>query len=216
MISGELDKLLQTKKILCFDFDGVIKDSNDVKKNAFVDLFDNASSVLKRQIATHHTEHLGTSRYIKIPYYMRLASLELSPEKISIYESRFSEIVTRKVIDSRWVPGAHEFIARCSVTHSLYIISATPQKELDFIVHELSLDRFFQSAYGSPTSKEEAIKDILRLTGSTQSDALFFGDGLTDLRAAKNTGLSFILVCNSQNMSVQDLVPASSRIQNFL
>jgi len=211
-----LDQLLQTKRILCFDFDGVIKDSNEVKKNAFVDLFENASPDLRREIATHHTENLGTSRYIKIPHYMRLASLELSPEKISFYESRFSEAVTRKVIDSRWVPGAHEFISRCSVTHSLYIISATPQKELDLILQELSLYRFFKAAYGSPTSKEEAIKDILKLTGSTQSDALFFGDGLTDLRAAKNTGLSFILVCNSQNKSVQDLVPAVSRIPNFL
>ena len=47
MIKVNFSKLISTFKIVIWDFDGVIKDSNFIKENAFIDIFDNISKVHK-------------------------------------------------------------------------------------------------------------------------------------------------------------------------
>ena len=51
---------------IIFDFDGVILDSNNAKKDAFVECYQDLNDNLKEKIAKYHLKNLGVNRYIKI------------------------------------------------------------------------------------------------------------------------------------------------------
>ena len=64
------DKLLNSYKYIFWDFDGVIKESVNIKNEAFKKLFaDQSKSIIKR-ISYHHLANGGMSRFEKIPIYI--------------------------------------------------------------------------------------------------------------------------------------------------
>ena len=63
-------------KILFWDFDGVIKDSVEVKTQAFFQLFEPFGELVAEKVRKHHEAHGGMSRFDKFPIYLQWAGLE--------------------------------------------------------------------------------------------------------------------------------------------
>ena len=176
---------LDTFEILFWDFDGVIKDSVEVKTWAFEELFKPFGKTVSDKVKLHHIENGGMSRYEKIPLYLNWANVEPTNKSVNDMCSQFSIIVKNKVINSPWVPGAYKFLEYHSSNYTSIITSATPQSELLDICKILNIDRFFSKIYGSPTSKSNAIKISLDNYRIDSNKCLMFGDAQADIDAAK-------------------------------
>ena len=179
-------------KAVIFDFDGVIAESVDVKTEAFKELFNYRPDIVG-DVEKFHLENGGMSRYDKFRYiYKELLKEPLSDERFNELCERFHVMVVDKVVESSFVPGAQEVLDLCQEKYTMYIVSGTPQEEMDEVVRRRKLGRYFYAVFGSPTSKTDLINDILKDKGYKPEEVLFIGDSRNDLKAAEDTGVPFI------------------------
>lgn len=184
---------LERYKIFFFDFDGVIKNSNDVKGRAFQQLFtDRASSDLLEKIYDFHVRHGGISRTEKIKIFLEWQQIESSAEAIQKYCEKFSKLVVENVINSDYIDGVIEFINTVSDIGTAFVISATPQQEILHICESLKLDKYFSAIYGWPITKETAIRRVLLEYKAAPNECVFFGDSEADRRASNQTKVDFV------------------------
>jgi phosphoglycolate phosphatase-like HAD superfamily hydrolase len=179
-------------RLIILDFDGVILESVSVKTAAFRTLFSTEPDHVD-EIVEFHINNGGMSRYDKFRYiYHHILKKELDPATFDRLSETFSDLVFQAVIDVPFVPGASEFLEHYGREIPLYIVSATPEKELKEIVRARNLTRYFRNVYGAPRKKAECIQEILLGSGSQAPEVLFVGDALNDLAAAQSSGVKFI------------------------
>ncbi len=176
-----------------FDFDGVLVDSNAVKVDAFQALFADYDKPTVARIVAYHIQHGGISRVEKIEHaYRHIINQPLSDEELARLATAYSELVVDKVIAVPWIDGAKEFLDSARGTLPLFVISGTPEKELQYILEQRGMRWYFQQVLGSPIKKPEHIRNILNSYRLTPQNCVFVGDALTDYNAARQTGLHFI------------------------
>jgi len=210
----DLKVVFNNAKIVFWDFDGVIKDSNDVKTQAFIDLFDAYGSNVVQAVVAHHIKNGGISRFEKIPIYLEsYAGQKLNDDIIAVYLKKFSNMVVQKVIDSSWVPGVLNTIKNKRSSQKFILVTGTPHDEIRIILETLKIDRYFDTFYGSPNKKETIIKQYLDLFTISSVDSLYFGDSYTDYFAAKTNDVPFVYV-NSSNDMDKRIIP-TYMVHNF-
>ncbi len=175
-----------------FDFDGVILESVDIKGEAFRDLFAHEESNLQQIVDLHYSQG-GMSRYRKFEIiYNDILDRPLSKEQKEILGKRFAELVVQKVIACPFVSGAYEFLTEHYMENKLFIVSGTPDQELQDIVCRRDLDRYFIEIHGAPRNKTEIVLDILKRHNLSAPRVFFVGDAINDYDAAYQTGTCFI------------------------
>jgi phosphoglycolate phosphatase-like HAD superfamily hydrolase len=202
-------------KIVFWDFDGVIKESVDVKTQAFVDIFKEFGPELTQKVKKHHIDNGGMSRFEKIPLYASWAGLELNDEEIINYSRKFSEIALRKVIDSKWVLGVEEVLRGNPYGQKFILVSATPEEELLFILKELDLINCFVSIFGSPMPKKTAIERSINQFAAKIEECIMIGDAKADLEAADANHINFILRLHDLNQNMKEVYKGFT-VQNFI
>ena len=185
--------IIKTAKVLFWDFDGVIKESVDVKTKAFQELFVEYGTEVTEKIRVHHEANGGMSRFEKFPIYMEFANIKATDEKIKRLCEKFSDLVLDGVVNSPWIPGAETFIRSNTNQQIFIVVSATPTEELLEIIERLNLRFSFESIFGAPTSKAEAIRTSLNRLSISAADAVMIGDASADLEAASLNKVPFIL-----------------------
>ena len=188
-----LEKLVNQAEIVFWDFDGVIKDSVEVKSAAFEKLFSSYSQDLIVKIKEHHERNGGLSRFEKIPLYLSWSSEVVTDKKIQEYCSKFSLLVKQSVIDSPWAYGFLEFIERNYKVNKHILVTATPTKEIEEILKVLNIRHFFYRVYGAPDPKGGIIKKTLREMKISPKHAIMLGDSVSDFKAAKENNVLFFL-----------------------
>jgi len=189
-------------KFLFWDFDGVIKDSIEVKTQAFFQLFEAFGEVVTEKVCKHHEAHGGMSRFNKLPIYLRWAGLEPNQSKVNEYCEQFSQRVLQGVIDAPWVPGVERYLRNNSNQQTFLLVSATPQEELEHIIRVLDLSTCFAEVYGAPIHKQDVIGKILLERGLEARDCLMIGDAQADLDAAEANQVPFLLRKHGSNTNV--------------
>ena len=122
-----VDEVLGASTLIFWDFDGVIKDSVNVKTEAYTSLFLPYGHEVATRVRQHHEVNGGVSRFDKIPLYLLWAGELATPERIDEFCTRFSLLVLQKVIDSPWVPGVREYLLLNSGIQYFVLVTATPQ-----------------------------------------------------------------------------------------
>lgn len=188
-----------SKYKLCFwDFDGVIKESVDVKTNTYFSLFKEFGLNVAEKVKSHHLLNGGMSRFDKFPIYLQWAGITPTDVIVQEYCVKFSKAVKEAVINSNWVNGVQELIKKPK--YNLFIlVSATPENEILYIMKQLEIDNYFAKIYGSPKSKIDAIAESINEFSIHPSECLMIGDSTSDLRAAVKNKINFILRMNSSN-----------------
>ena len=188
---GQFASHLYSYDYWIWDFDGVIKDSIKAKEDAFLSLFPEYSSEHLQSIKCHHRQNLGISRHIKIPFYYSLGHSDpISSANLDFLCNKFSDIVVDKVISSSYVPGFIDNILPLMSPERCYLVSATPQQEIELILAKLGLSTVFHSIYGGPNSKESIFASLK--ANLNPFNALYIGDSLSDYLAASVNSISFI------------------------
>lgn len=126
-----------------FDFDGVIKDSINIKEEAFAELFKNESDEFKDYVKLYHRSNGGKSRYLKIQHYLNLLNVDYKKSDIDFYAKKFSNMVLDKVIKSDYIEGALDYLRDVSNNKKCFLITGTPEHEIKVICEKLSLTIFF-------------------------------------------------------------------------
>jgi len=179
-------------KAIIFDFDGVLLESIEVKKEAFRKLFKDYPADIDK-IVEYHMEKGGVSRYKKFEYiYKEILHQELTSEKSEELGRLFSQYALDGVLRAPFVKGAEEFLERHYKTLDLFVASGTPEREMRFIVNNLGMDRFFKAVYGSPALKGEIALKILEENQYKPSEVIFVGDAISDWEGAQRAKICFL------------------------
>ena len=209
-------KFLSNKKHIFWDFDGVIKDSVEIKSNAYEELFLRWGKTVSLKVRHHHRLNGGMSRFDKIPLYLSWTNIVPNENTVTELCNDFSKLVKLKVINSPWVPGVIDVI-NYSSTQGIYsyIVTATPQEEIEEILDELQVIHYFKNIVGAPKKKVKAINEMIDFYGIALQDAIMIGDSKTDYEAAKENNIDFILRKTHENLELQSKIKCTM-FDNFL
>lgn len=189
---------MKTYKCIIYDFDGVICDSVNFKTEAFVSMYSEYGEEIANKVKSYHLLNGGISRFEKFKYYHEtLLKQKISQEKLIEMGNIFSKIVLDKIINVMLNPGVLQFLEKNLNKSVQFICSGTPHDEMNYIITEKKLSKYFTGVFGSPDSKTKIINNIVKNYNLRTNDILFFGDAMTDYLAAKETLIDFIGIENS-------------------
>ena len=203
------------EKTVFWDFDGVIKDSVESKSDAFEKLFLPFGTGISKKVKSHHEDNGGVSRYDKLPLYLKWAGLEPSQTLIKEYAENFSILVKQAVIDSEWVRGVLIYLQKNCKKQQFFLVTATPQEEIEEILNELKITEYFSEVIGSPTPKNKAIKMLLDRYNIESEQAVMIGDSISDYMAATENQVKFVLRKTKLNKVLQQQLDCLM-IDNFI
>ena len=179
--------------IIIFDFDGVIVDSNEVRINGFIRLYQNRYPWAIDEFRRYLRLNSGLSRYKKIEYFYKNI-LRIEPELIILTKDAedYSSIVTSDVIKAPFIDGSIDFIKKNINRFEYAMISSSDQLELIKICMSRDIDKYFTEILGSPIEKNKNIERFIRNKNAIKSEIVYVGDTKYDEIAALNSGISFI------------------------
>jgi len=180
-------------KAVIFDFDGVLAESVGIKTEAFRKLFEKEGPEAVNKIVAYHLEHGGVSRFEKFRHiYKEILKRPLGDGEFDLLCRKFGEFVLEEVIRAPEVNGSAECLRKLHGKAKLFIVSGTPEEEMRHIAEARGTARYFDGIYGSPLTKAELVREILKGNGLSPDEVVFVGDAMTDYNAAMETGVGFI------------------------
>jgi HAD superfamily hydrolase (TIGR01549 family) len=183
----------QQLQALFFDYDGVLVDSNRIKTQAFHELFKDFDSNAVKAIIAYHRQHGGISRVVKISHaFEHILKIPLCTKTLQDMARNYSEMVIDKVVAAASIDGADDFLVEMHDLLPIFVISGTPQEELQLIVHRRNQQHYFTEVVGSPIQKPEHIRNLLKKYRLEAHRCIFIGDASTDLHAARECNMPFI------------------------
>jgi len=193
-------------KCVAFDFDGVLVDSNEVKRHAYFEIFEPLgpiagglvtealSGVRERDRYQILAEIIGGARSAE-----RLSTGESDEELVSRYAREYNEICEEHAATCPEVGGATDTLKSLNETYPLYVNSSTPDEPLERIVARRGWASYFRGVYGSGHAKARNLSRVLEREGASHSDCVFVGDREVDRAAAKLSGWRFVAIENPHN-----------------
>lgn len=170
-------------KVVIFDFDGTLVDSNKIKKDAFYEIFPVQNRLIINKvldrvpetytrleiIKTIHSELENTSgkKFSNIELYQKLNKYsEITNKKVSVCSEFNSALFILKYLKLKGV--------------KVYLSSNTPIENLAHILKNRKWLRYFDDIYGKPDCKEDTVKKIIRINSVNSQEVLIVGDGKSD------------------------------------
>lgn len=180
-------------KTIFWDFDGVILDSMPIRDFGFVKIFEEFDKELVDKLLEYHTLNGGLSRYVKIRYfYNTLLNVEVSDEKVQELADKFSNIMRNELTNKKYlIKETVDFIEKNYQNYNFHIVSGSDEKELNYLCKELELYEYFKTIEGSPTPKNDLVKNILQKYNYNPKESILIGDSINDYEAANVNGIKF-------------------------
>ena len=187
------------KKVILWDFDGVILQSDAVRELGFRSVLAAYPQDQVDQLIAYHRQNGGLSRYVKFTYFFReILQQPLSESQLAALAAQFSALMMELLGDSRLlIAETTEFIRSFHSQFAMHIVSGSDQAELRKLCTQLGISSFFQSVQGSPTPKITLVRELIQQYGYDASDCLLIGDSINDYEAAKANGIDFMAYNNS-------------------
>jgi phosphoglycolate phosphatase-like HAD superfamily hydrolase len=186
--------MLENFKIIFWDFDGVLMDSNAIRDVGFERVLSNYPKQAVQDLLIYHRENGGLSRYVKFRYFFEnILKKDVSESEIKELATNFSLIMRSQLLNPELlISDSMNFVKSqfdCGVR--MHIVSGSDQEELRFICNELQIAKYFISIHGSPTPKTQLVKDLIDSNGYTKSRIVLIGDSVNDFEAATLNGIAF-------------------------
>jgi phosphoglycolate phosphatase len=177
--------------LIIFDYDGVLADTLD-------DLIQFGQEACN-QLGVHHVvtkDDLSNLEVMSFATYGRACEVpeHLIDEFVKISLNLFAEKETPPAIFA----GLEEVIRRFSANHKIAVVTTNTSQNVHAFLVKHGLDSFIHAVYGVDThgSKAQKIsKARSRLLEKEKQEAVFMiGDSLSDVRAAKEAGVTSVAV----------------------
>lgn len=190
-----------------FDFDDALVQSLDIKAGAFMSLFADRDVRLQGQILEYFLHHTGRSRQRKIRHvYSEMLKEPLDEGTLDELCCLFAERSLEAVIAAPEVAGAAALLEALAVRRMpVFVVSGTPEVELQQVVEARGMGHFFSDVRGTPVEKEINIAELIARHGLEPSRCLMVGDGRVDLIAAQHNRMPFVGVVKAENPFAADV-----------
>lgn len=185
--------MLKNYKVILWDFDGVIMDSNAVRDIGFEKVLANYPKESIQELMKFHHQNGGLSRYVKFRYFFeKVLKQEISEEKIQELANSFSVIMKSLLVNPQLlIQDSLNFIKSNYQNYQMHIVSGSDQNELRFLCSEMKLSQYFKSIHGSPTPKKELVNQVILSNLYQKNQIILIGDSNNDYEAASENGIAF-------------------------
>uniref|UniRef100_UPI00404B07FC HAD family hydrolase n=1 Tax=Flavobacterium sp. TaxID=239 RepID=UPI00404B07FC len=181
-------------KIILWDFDGVIINSNSVREAGFRKVLGEYPEEQVEKLIAYHNINGGLSRYVKFRYFFeKIRNEVVSEEIINDLAKNFSFIMKEYMPDNNLLiaPIINFIKMQYSVGKFMHIVSGSDELELRWLCEKLGIDYLFKSINGSPTDKSKLIANIIKNDSEVPFNYCLIGDSINDYEAAKNNSITF-------------------------
>lgn len=189
---------MSTIRCLAIDFDGVLVDSNAVKRSAYLDIFaglGDTHAIVERcwnenrdgdryQIIEHILQQLETAGV--------LDTNGRRSQFIAQYAALYNAICEAYTTTCPEIYGASVCLPRLALHYALYVNSATPEEPLRRVIQRRGWAVYFREILGRPRSKAENLLHIMQQERIDNTTIVFVGDRQGDLVAARTCGCYFV------------------------
>jgi len=191
-------------KVIVFDFDGTLIDSNQLKYNAFFELFP-SDSLHKEIITDVLDEFIEKSRYVILREILKRINRKTINEddldyRVHASAKKYNDIVVDGAKRCKEKPGAKEVLESLSKRYNLYLSSTTPETSLKDIVKHRNWEGFFCDIFGYPNDKTSVLFDIIKRESINPGDLLVVGDGKSDIDSANSVKCDFFRISNDRSL----------------
>ncbi len=169
------------KKIILFDFDGVIADSYSI--NFEINKIIDPKSITKEDFQNLFNGNINDDG---------LKSLSYSQEEIKKINEDFFAKYTPQMEKVRIFPGMKEVVEELAKNYTLLIISSTIINPIRDFLKRNKILSYFDDIVGNnfaDANKTERIKMVLKRYGVEAKDCIFITDTLGDMREAAIYGI---------------------------
>lgn len=186
-----------TLKAAIFDWDGTITDSNNIKTEAFVELFQSACPQAAGYIREYQQNRGGISRFEKFRHYIRhFFHREASAAELEDFGRRYAALCRPKLLNAPFIPGAVETLRKLSLEKiPVFIVTGSPATEIIELAATRNLLPLIHHIYGSPPTKDVLLAVLLAENRLVPEETVFFGDAPADCEAARINQIPFIGIC---------------------
>lgn len=182
-------------KAVGFDFDGVVVDSNDIKEQAFLDIFKGEAPEHYDALVAFHEANPALSRSPT----MRGCAKEVlglegeAAESLTeAWVALYTKLTRQRVTDCPYILGAKELIVELKKQYPILLASATPEGEVIKIVEARGITNLFDMIHGAPIDKTERMHEFMQKVDCGPEEFLYIGDSGSDWEAARKAGVHFI------------------------
>jgi len=188
------------KKNILWDFDGVILDSMAVRDWGFEEIFKKFDRDKVLLLLNFHRKNGGLSRYVKIRYfYEEILEKEITENEVLEYANAFSVLMKKELVNpTNLIQESLQFIKENYKNYSFHIVSGSDGEELRYLCEKMEISSYFMSIEGSPTPKNQLVKDLLKQHNYEISECVLIGDSINDYEASKVNNISFMSYNNSE------------------
>lgn len=178
------------REVMVLDFDGVLVESNVMKKEMFFEIWEHTIDPCIVNDALQE----GGDRFLIISKICNRVYRDKKtiPDKYNYYLSKYTESVRNKIIDNGLKDGVIDFLLHNK--KKLFINSSTPDVPLNEVCDDLDIRKYFQEILGATRSKKNNFIYIMSKYGVSSNEISFVGDMMSDKLVANDLGVEFISV----------------------
>ena len=199
---------LGTRKLVCLDFDGVFLDSNRFKTDCMRLALTDFHAAKVEPFLTCFRMNFGNSRqhHFQVFHKRFLCDGSDFDTFFETYSTRYANLVSAGYAALDLTPGCRELLERLhSAGIACHIVTGGDPVQVQAVLEAQSISALISSVRGAPGKKAHHIQDILTQSGCSAPDAIMFGDGTADCKAAVETGVDFVFVSRFSFVT-QDLI----------
>lgn len=203
-------------RIVVFDFDGTLVDSNAIKRDAFLSLAGSDSGGKERM--TRLLKTVDGDRYaIWTAYCKEREGVDVAPSVVLGAVQAFNTVVNAAIVTAPEMPGADELLnhLRDAGVH-LAVSSATPYADLIQVLEQRGWFNRFDTIAGSPAKKVETLIGLMATHRIGVDQLVVVGDGEDDRASALAIGCTYYPVGEARGMVPGDRVYTLYELGNLI
>ena len=197
-IDGEIDE--KARKLVLFDFDGPIVDTNKLKKESLLEAFHDFKFD-KLSIDEFYSERQGMTRESIIrDLFAILKGSAPSQEEISLITQAYANAYKDRMERISLTSGVKDILEKLVTEHTMIaIVSNAPRDEVVHLLEKFEIKDYFKAVCGSPEDKIEAAKRIIKELSTDPKSTILIGDSDVDARVAKDVGCVFYALSSAND-----------------
>lgn len=194
-------------KVIFWDFDGVLMDSNAVRDVGFERVLSEFPKEQVDQLLAFHQANGGLSRYVKFRYFFEeIRNESITDDEILIWAERFSLIMKELLVNTKLlIDETLSFVKENQGKYIMHITSGSDQNELRYLCQSMGIDHLFTSIHGSPKPKKELVKELIEMHEYRQEECVLIGDSYNDYEAARFNKINFMGYNNPKVESMSNI-----------
>ena len=195
-------------KIIVFDFDGTLVDSNKIKKDTFYNIFPPKYRCLINDTLNRVPETFTRLEIIKMIYLEieKIYGIKHSNIELVLALNKYSKITNNKVSVCNEIKKAQsilKFLKQNGI--KIYLSSNTPVENLVTIVKNRKWLNYFDDIFGKPNCKEQTVKNIIKNSSINSQQVLIVGDGKSDESCSIINNTQFYKIINKNSLAELEL-----------